>query len=761
MSSFYWDITNNEELRSLIRGRKSVFGLSNENLRRTTERIFYFLQKAIRESNFEQRILVENKLKENFNSNLYLDFFSLKKNIKTIVVPDRGTISKFLRRNPKTERPQDSTLDFFAVFLGYAGINGYLNNVSLDDCFQFSKINELKPDEDIHRFLVPEKAKKDLSFEKVTQKFTLHEDDKSPKIDPPEKDIKLKINPFSFRTIRGKLLLASILVLLLFSTYFSIKFLPDNSLKFLEEQTGILVLAFDGDTGNELQRDLTNTLIQEFGNNNDFNIQTKSEVVSLNNGIDAAHSYARKVGVENNSYLVIWGDVLPKKQKSFLKITVVDNPIRDYIYDNYTYNSVDIGHFELPWDFIDKPIVLINFLQGYYKYRNHKYQEAIQYLQRVLNYEWDGSIKPEGIYNLLGVCYTSLYRIDLDESNYRNANHNFLKVLQSNKSDFYTYANRAILYGLKGKYQLAIQDFTSAIKIDSLNYKVFNGRGYMYHKINENQLALEDLNKALDIKPDYINALINRGNVFFFLGEIDSATRDYKVALNIDSENIEAMYGIGQSYLKQSNLKDAQKWLKLTISKNPQHYWALINLGLIQKNLNHPDQAVILFNQAAETNKDTCTNAYNYIGLIYQNKKEYRKALAYYKIAERIDTNNCGTLNNIGLLYKDLNILDSAILYYQKSTYIQPSNPHAWNNLGLLYYYDNQGNIAIECFLTALHIKPNFPNALNNLGLVYFSLNDFDKAIDCYQQAIKQDSLFQEPYINLRILYKKIGLEED
>jgi tetratricopeptide (TPR) repeat protein len=119
---------------------------------------------------------------------------------------------------------------------------------------------------------------------------------------------------------------------------------------------------------------------------------------------------------------------------------------------------------------------------------------------------------------------------------------------------------------------------------------------------------------------------------------------------------------------------------------------------------------------AIEANEQTGLAAtYNNIGLIYDSKGDYDKALEWYQKSKKI-TEQFGdqagiatTYNNIGGIYDSKGDYDRALEWYQKSLKIT-------------------GQIGDQAGLAATY---------NNIGGIYDSKGDYDKALEWYQKSLK------------------------
>ncbi len=212
--------------------------------------------------------------------------------------------------------------------------------------------------------------------------------------------------------------------------------------------------------------------------------------------------------------------------------------------------------------------------------------------------------------------------------------------------------------------------------------------------------------------------------------------------------------------------------------------------ALALKNL---DTALVLANA---TKKTTLINTMlNYIGLYYNNLKNYSKSMEYYNLLYKSwyklgNKKKVGrTLYNIGNIYYQTNNLKKAEAYYRKSLLfaktvndtniisdlynnigiiyaIQDNNSMSKiflkkafdisvildNKLGQAYYYNNLGKVAIadseyilaiNCYNKALQIKlkigdkNNISDAYKNLGSGYVYIKNYKKAIECLNLAYK------------------------
>ena len=131
--------------------------------------------------------------------------------------------------------------------------------------------------------------------------------------------------------------------------------------------------------------------------------------------------------------------------------------------------------------------------------------------------------------------------------------------------------------------------------------------------------------------------------------------------------------------------------------------------------------------------------------------KEYFEALAYYRVARKLEPRNLKLLFDMSETYAKSNALDTAIALLDTAILINRSYAEFFNNRGLLYYKLNKNDNAIEDFKVAISIDSTQSITYANLGLAYHSLNlkelscrAFNKAKRLGLDLSKYDSLINE-----------------
>lgn len=156
---------------------------------------------------------------------------------------------------------------------------------------------------------------------------------------------------------------------------------------------------------------------------------------------------------------------------------------------------------------------------------------------------------------------------------------------------------------------------------------------------------------------------------------------------------------------------------------------------------------------AATVLQPNYAEAYNLLGVCYDEKGQYIQAQDEYKKALKIESNNARFLNNIGYSYYLSSDFGNSVKYYKRGLKITPNDRRMHNNIGLAYGRKGDYDNAREHFIIAV----GEVGALLNLGFIYSQDGRYDDAIKSYEAAlkIKPDSL--GAMNNLAQLYERKG----
>lgn len=156
-------------------------------------------------------------------------------------------------------------------------------------------------------------------------------------------------------------------------------------------------------------------------------------------------------------------------------------------------------------------------------------------------------------------------------------------------------------------------------------------------------------------------------------------------------------------------------------------------------------------------------------GVNQSNNKNYAKALEYFLLAVKEDSNFPFAWDNLGYCYRQLGEYDKAIEAYKKSIELDPNHAFPIQNLAVAYTYKKEYQKAIDTFELLKKLDSENPEIYYGIGQIYFQyLKEYEKSLDYMCKAfnfyIKNNSPYRADAENI-IRYnftemKKLGKED-
>ena len=155
--------------------------------------------------------------------------------------------------------------------------------------------------------------------------------------------------------------------------------------------------------------------------------------------------------------------------------------------------------------------------------------------------------------------------------------------------------------------------------------------------------------------------------------------------------------------------------------------------------------------------KPDYAEAYNNLGNIYKEQKNYKKAITNYKKAVKIKPNYYEAYNNLGVLYKKIKDYPSALKSIYKALDITVNSPQVFNSLASLYFELKDYQKSLRYFEKVLSIDPYNIEAYNNLSVIFEKKESYKNAERLLKKAIKISPDYYLTYYNLGNLFAKMN----
>ncbi len=283
--------------------------------------------------------------------------------------------------------------------------------------------------------------------------------------------------------------------------------------------------------------------------------------------------------------------------------------------------------------------------------------------------------------------------------------------------------------------------------------------------LNDVRTAIRLLEQALELDPDFAPAMAELSKVYVYLGIAGRMSREiayplakeYALKANAIDKNLpESHLALANNYLfLERDREKARKHVNEAIKLNPsfagayqfksvlalasrksKEAIAAAKLSLRLDPLSTPSSLMIAFVysgmneiekafQQVEKMQEIDPNyqeALNLKGLLYLEKKEYKKAIAVFEEAGKIHGNESDTLSGLGMIYARMGDMESARKYLNRLLDLQKEKP------GISFYF--------------------------KIGMVYSEMGDTDNMFLCLNKSLETGEA-EMSFLDCHIFLKK------
>ncbi len=201
------------------------------------------------------------------------------------------------------------------------------------------------------------------------------------------------------------------------------------------------------------------------------------------------------------------------------------------------------------------------------------------------------------------------------------------------------------------------------------------------------KLDIEESYRALAIYRNYTEAYINLGVLYSSSGKNDSARSVFQKALEINPRDAGAANNLGIICEQEARYKEAEKYFLMALKIDSTFPISLVNLGAVYQKTGELDKAAYCYNRELRLNpenEDVRTNffvMYYNSGLDFFKEKKYDEAFKQFMLAGTYNSRSAEVLGYLGMLYQIKGDFSKAIEYYRKSLEIDPGNEAFKQNL--------------------------------------------------------------------------------
>ena len=216
--------------------------------------------------------------------------------------------------------------------------------------------------------------------------------------------------------------------------------------------------------------------------------------------------------------------------------------------------------------------------------------------------------------------------------------------------------------------------------------------------------ARELMEKSLKVIPSQPHVLNNLANLFHDIGESEKA--------------------IG--------------FLKKALALQPGYWDAWYNLGKVNFDLEHYEEAETALIKARDNWHSNQPRPHTLLGSLYQTRGDFDSSNQNFLKALEINPNHFNALYNYGVSLKMQQRCTEALSYYAKALAVRANVPDLFYNIANAHYELGEISAAIENYKKAINLNPDFLEAHYALNEVLWRAGKKDDYVKSYREAVKK-----------------------
>ncbi len=337
------------------------------------------------------------------------------------------------------------------------------------------------------------------------------------------------------------------------------------------------------------------------------------------------------------------------------------------------------------------------------------------------------------------------------------------------------------------------REFLTILKTDKNNKEALITLAMIYYNREENLLAEEYFSKLHQIDPNYKGQILNEklGDIHYrFHKNVEEALKFYHISNSI-TENHLMLVKIGRCYEKLNDLNQAYSYYENSLKKNPNFFWSIFHLGVLNSKLGRHNDALSFLKKAYEMDKDSTLAIakyseqltksvvpeeaelgieilqkakMNYLGNVeilcglaraYENRGRIKEAIAILEEANSY-TEFYSSPNRLFLLAffyeKDMN-LNKAIQIYKSILALNKKHLQSLVHLGFILHNSREYKRAHKYFKFALKIDPSLAPAHYGMGRIFQTMKNYQDSLHHFGQSVVNDKTNFKAYFQMGIIH--------
>ncbi len=213
-----------------------------------------------------------------------------------------------------------------------------------------------------------------------------------------------------------------------------------------------------------------------------------------------------------------------------------------------------------------------------------------------------------------------------------------------------------------------------------------------------------------DTKENHMEDVFEKGKSLENGGAYEDAINAYAEVDTAQPVYAEALARIGNCYMQLQHIENAENYYQKSLTIEPQGYVASVGLGLLEAQLNKPDDALKRFTGITQNYPDS-DKAFSGLGIAYSKMNKTSNAMDAFSQALKLNSENKPAMSNLLALSYKTNQFDQVELAMKQYLESYPNNLDILLGLAGVQYKLHRFEEAQNTLSILLKINPNHIDA--------------------------------------------------
>jgi tetratricopeptide (TPR) repeat protein len=308
------------------------------------------------------------------------------------------------------------------------------------------------------------------------------------------------------------------------------------------------------------------------------------------------------------------------------------------------------------------------------------------------------------------------------------------------------YEEEMAAYGRSDLVSKAIDEYRLALEADPNSEYLTSGLAELYARTGRIRDAVGEAQDLLKRDPNNLEAHRLLGHIYLrSLGDMQGgsgsdnvlklAIEQYQEIVKLDPDSIDDHIMLGRLYHADNQIKKAEEEEKTAVKLAPNSEEAVTALAMLYNEEGDTAKAAETLVAVPEASRSA--KLYAALGSIYDQQKDYKKAIDAYQHAIELDRDNLDAIRGLADAYQSDGQTDKALEQYKVIADANPEDAQTYVRIAEIYRKQGKLDLALENLKKAESMVRDSEQISYELSEIYQAQGRYDDSIQELQNLLK------------------------